>query len=86
MKPLNFVCTSDIIGGNSGSPVLSRDLAVVGLVFDGNVQAFQWEFEYDDRAGRTVAVDSSAILEGLRSIYDMAGLADELEEGAQAAK
>ena len=86
LKPLDFVCTSDIIGGNSGSPVLSRDLTVVGLVFDGNVQAFQWEFEFDDQAGRTVSVDSSAILESLRRIYDMGGLADELEEAAQAAK
>jgi V8-like Glu-specific endopeptidase len=84
-KPLNFVCTCDIIGGNSGSPVLSRDLALVGLVFDGNVQAFQWEFQYDDHAGRTVAVDSSAILEALRKIYDMGGLADELE-GAMSVK
>ncbi len=86
MEPLNFVCTSDIIGGSSGSPALSRDLAVVGLVFDGNVQAFEWEFAYDERAGRTVAVDSAAILQGLRGIYGMGGLADELEEGAQAAK
>jgi len=70
--PLNFVCTSDIIGGNSGSPVLSRDLACVGLVFDGNVQAFRWEFDYDEAQGRTVAVDSAAILESLRKIYDMA--------------
>jgi hypothetical protein len=48
-------------------------------VFDGNVQAFRWEFEYDDRQGRTVAVDSAAMLEALRNIYGMGALADEME-------
>jgi hypothetical protein len=79
--PLNFVCTSDIIGGNSGSPVLSKDLSLVGLVFDGNVQAFGWEFAYNDTQGRTVSVASPAILQSLRKIYDMGSLADELESG-----
>ena len=83
--PLDFVCTSDIIGGNSGSPVLAKDLSFVGLVFDGNVQAFGWEFAYDDVAGRTVSVASPAILQSLRKIYDMGSLADELESGRVAA-
>jgi hypothetical protein len=76
--PLDFVCTTDIIGGNSGSPVLNRKLEYVGLVFDGNTQAFQWNFRYDDAQARTVAVHSSAILEALRKIYGMGALADEL--------
>jgi hypothetical protein len=76
--PLDFVCTTDIIGGNSGSPVLNRKLEYVGLVFDGNTQAFQWNYRYDDVQARTVAVHSSAILEALRKIYGMGALADEL--------
>jgi hypothetical protein len=76
--PLDFVSTTDIIGGNSGSPVLNRDLEYVGLVFDGNTQAFVWNYAFDERQARTVSVDSSAILEALRKIYGMEGLADEL--------
>ncbi|HTO89510.1 MAG TPA: S46 family peptidase [Candidatus Sulfotelmatobacter sp.] len=82
--PLNFVCTTDIIGGNSGSPVLGKDLSLVGLIFDGNVQAFGWEFAYDDAQGRAVAVSSAAILQSLRKIYDMNNLADELQSGRTA--
>jgi len=78
--PLDFVCTADIIGGNSGSPVLNRDLEYVGLIFDGNVQAFGWNFAYDDTQARAVSVHSRAILEALRKIYGMDALADELTQ------
>ncbi|MBI5836710.1 MAG: S46 family peptidase [Candidatus Eisenbacteria bacterium] len=77
--PLDFVTTNDIIGGNSGSPVLNKNAEFVGLVFDGNVQAFQWSFDFDEVQGRTVAVHPAAIVESLRHIYDMGALADELE-------
>jgi hypothetical protein len=76
--PLNFVSTNDIVGGNSGSPVLNRDAEYVGLVFDGNVQAFAWDYAFDETQGRTVSVHSAAILEALRKIYGMGYLADEL--------
>jgi hypothetical protein len=82
--PVNFVSTNDIIGGNSGSPVINRDLEYVGLVFDGNTQAFCWNYFYDDVQARTVSVDSSAILEALRKIYGMEALADELSSPAHA--
>src|SRR5262245_15709847 len=78
--PLNFVLTADIIGGSSGSPVLNRDLEYVGLIFDGNVYSFGWNFAYDDTRGRSVAVHSRAILEALRKIYGMDSLADELTQ------
>jgi hypothetical protein len=76
--PLNFVATDDIIGGNSGSPVINRDLELVGVIFDGNTQSFPWNYAYDDQQARAVAVHSSAILEALRKIYGMDALADEL--------
>jgi V8-like Glu-specific endopeptidase len=81
--PLDFVATADIIGGNSGSPVLSRNLEYVGLIFDGNTQSFAWDYVYDDRQARAVAVHSSAILEALRKIYGMDALAAELTTRTQ---
>ena len=76
--PFDFASTNDIIGGNSGSPVLDRDGRYVGLVFDGNIQSFAWEFGYTDKQARCVSVDSRAIIESLRHIYGMTALADEI--------
>ncbi len=76
--PFNFVSTADIIGGNSGSPVVDRQNRVVGLIFDGNIQSLVLDFGYDDRQARAVAVDSRGILEALRSIYHADRLVEEL--------
>lgn len=76
--PCNFVCTADIIGGNSGSPVINTAGEVVGLIFDGNLQSLVWDIQFDERQGRAVAVDARAIIEALRKIYDAGALADEL--------
>jgi hypothetical protein len=76
--PFNFVCTADIIGGNSGSPVVSRDGAMVGIIFDGNIESLTSDYYYSDRQGRAVAVHIAGVLEALRNIYQAGFLADQM--------
>jgi hypothetical protein len=77
--PFNFVSTGDIIGGNSGSPVVNRDGELVGLIFDGNIESMAGDFVYDGAKNRAVAVHSAGMIEGLRKIYGADALADELQ-------
>ncbi len=84
--PLNAVNTADIIGGNSGSPVVNKRGEVVGIIFDGNIQSLPWDFVYDDAQGRAVHVDSHGILEALRKIYGATALANELAGASAPAK
>ncbi|TBR25395.1 hypothetical protein EPO15_02280 [bacterium] len=81
--PLDFVTTNDITGGNSGSPTIDRNLRLVGLIFDGNVESMSNEYLYDEERGRALSVHAGGILEALKNVYGMDGLVSELLDAAQ---
>ena len=67
--PMNLSTTNDIIGGNSGSSLIDKNGAIVGLIFDGNIHSLGGDFGYDGRLNRAVAVDSRALMAGLQHVY-----------------
>ena len=76
--PLDFATTNDVVGGNSGSPVINRQGEIVGLVFDGNIESLVGDFVYDGATNRTVAVHTAAMTEALRKLYNAPALVKEL--------
>lgn len=77
--PMNLSTTNDIIGGNSGSPLINQDAEIVGLIFDGNIFSLGGDYGYDPTSNRAVAVDSRALLEGLRTVYHFDRIVNEIE-------
>jgi hypothetical protein len=72
------VTTNDVVGGNSGSPVINSKAEIVGLVFDGNIESLIGDFVYDGETNRTVAVHTAGMTEALRKLYNASGLVKEL--------
>ncbi|MDP4172826.1 MAG: S46 family peptidase [Bacteroidota bacterium] len=79
--PMCFVSTNDIIGGNSGSPVINKNLEIVGLAFDGNIESLPGQFIYTTEQNRCLSVDSEGMVEAIKDLYKAKRLSDELREG-----
>jgi len=79
--PFNFVTTCDVVGGNSGSPIISKNAEVVGVAFDGNIQSLPGDFIYDPEVNRSVGVHSAGMLEAIKDLYKFERLEAELETG-----
>ncbi len=79
---MNFVTTNDIIGGNSGSPVINRNAEIVGLIFDGNIESLVGDFVYDPGQIAPSPCTPAAMTEALRKLYGAQKLVDELMQGA----
>lgn len=79
--PLDFVCTNDIVGGNSGSPVINSDAEIVGLAFDGNIESLPNNYIYTTEANRTVAVSALGMIKAINDLYKAERLSEEILNG-----
>ena len=79
--PFNFISTCDIIGGNSGSPVINKDAEIIGLAFDGNIESLDDNYIYNTDVPHTVSVDSEGMFEALQDLYKLKRISEELRTG-----
>lgn len=79
--PINFIGTCDIVGGNSGSPIINKEAEIVGLAFDGNIESLSSDFIFTTETNRMIAVDSRGIIESLRYVYKATRLYNEIING-----
>jgi hypothetical protein len=77
--PMNLSSDNDVVGGNSGSPLIDRNGAIVGLIFDGNIFSLGGSYGFDPAVNRSVSVDSRALLEGLRKVYHLDRIVSEIQ-------
>ncbi|MGE5440920.1 MAG: S46 family peptidase, partial [Bacteroidota bacterium] len=82
--PMNFISTNDIIGGNSGSPVINKNLEIVGLAFDGNIESLPGDFIFTTESNRCLSVDSEGMVEAIKDMYKATRLGEELRAGKMA--
>jgi hypothetical protein len=75
----NFVSDNDIIGGNSGSPVINKNAEIIGIVFDGNIHSLGGAYAFDSVLNRAVSVDSAIIMEALDKVYGAKSLIKEIQ-------
>jgi hypothetical protein len=76
--PFNYTTTNDIVGGNSGSPVVDAQGRIVGLAFDGNIHSIAGSYWYDTDENRAIAVHPAMIVTALRDVYGAKALASEI--------
>lgn len=79
--PFNFVSTNDVVGGNSGSPIINKDAEIVGVAFDGNIKSLPGDFIYDPEVNRSVGLHSAGMLEAIKDLYKFERLAEEIKTG-----
>ncbi|HPQ22044.1 MAG TPA: S46 family peptidase, partial [Saprospiraceae bacterium] len=80
MSPMDCISTNDIIGGNSGSPLINKNREAVGLIFDGNIESLPGNFIFDEVGNRTVSVHAGGIYAALKYIYKAERLVNELDK------
>ena len=76
--PANFTTNNDIVGGNSGSPMLNAEGEIVGLAFDGNIHSIAGSYWFDDRLNRTIGVHPAYIRTALERVYGATALLAEI--------